>query len=107
MGIVYLNIAVTVICCIGFVLCIYSKDKLLAFIQVCFILLNAYMGISGYYKIINKEKISKQNIENIQPTAKDVYDGKTTLRIVYENYIPIDTQIVFKKEFVNNKVDKK
>ena len=107
MGIVYLNIAVTVICCIGFVLCIYSKDKLLAFIQACFILLNAYMRISGYYKIINKEKISKQNIENIQPTAKDVYDGKTTLRIVYENYIPIDTQIVFKKEFVNNKVDKK
>ena len=107
MWLVYLNIFVTIICCLGFVLCIYSKDKLLAFIQACFILLNVYMGISGYYKITNKEKISKQNIENIQPTAKDVYDGKTTLRIVYENSIPIDTQIVFKKEFVNNKVDKK
>lgn len=39
------------------------------------------------------------NIEISQPTAKDVYDGKTTLRIVYEDSIPVDTIVVFKKEF--------
>lgn len=34
-----------------------------------------------------------------KPTAKDVYGCKTTLRIVYEDSIPVDTIVVFKKEF--------
>lgn len=33
------------------------------------------------------------------PTALDVYEGKTTLQITYEDSIPIDTVIVFKPEF--------
>lgn len=38
--------------------------------------------------------------ENINtPTAKDVYEGKTTLQITYEDSIPIDTVIVYKPEF--------
>lgn len=33
------------------------------------------------------------------PTAKDVYEGKTTLEITYRDSTPIDTIIVFKDEF--------
>lgn len=33
------------------------------------------------------------------PTAKDVYEGKTTLEIKYRDSVPIDTIIVFKDEF--------
>lgn len=36
---------------------------------------------------------------NDVPTAKDVYEGKTTLEITYRDSTPIDTIIVFKDEF--------
>lgn len=35
-------------------------------------------------------------IEN-EPTALDVYRGKTTLEITYRDTIPIDTIVVYKK----------
>ncbi|MBR4983139.1 MAG: hypothetical protein IKY94_11340 [Lachnospiraceae bacterium] len=34
------------------------------------------------------------------PTAKSVYEGKTTLEITYRDSIPIDTVVVFKPEFI-------
>ena len=34
------------------------------------------------------------------PTAKDVYEGKTTLEITYRDSIPIDTIVVLKPEFI-------
>lgn len=34
-----------------------------------------------------------------EPTALDVYQGKTTLEITYRDSIPIDTIVVYKKEF--------
>lgn len=38
--------------------------------------------------------------ENINtPTAKDVYQDKTTLEITYKDSIPIDSVVVFKEEF--------
>lgn len=37
-----------------------------------------------------------------EPTALDVYQGKTTLEITYKDSIPIDTIIVFKDEFIKN-----
>lgn len=50
--------------------------------------------------VLNSNEFNQNdNIEISQPTAKDVYDGKTTLRIVYEDSIPVDTIVVFKKEF--------
>ena len=51
--------------------------------------------------VFNFDELNSQNdnVESSQPTAKDVYDGKTTLRIVYEDSIPVDTIVVFKKEF--------
>lgn len=36
---------------------------------------------------------------NDVPTAKDVYEGKTTLEITYRDSVPVDTIIVFKDEF--------
>ena len=47
---------------------------------------------------LNESYSQNDNIEISTPTAKDVYDGKTTLRIVYEDSIPVDTIVVFKKE---------
>lgn len=34
-----------------------------------------------------------------EPTALDVYQGKTTIEITYRDSIPIDTIVVFKDEF--------
>ena len=34
------------------------------------------------------------------PTAKDVYEGKTTIEITYRDSIPIDTIVVLKPEFI-------
>ena len=33
------------------------------------------------------------------PTALDVYQGKTTLQVTYEDSIPVDSVVVFKDEF--------
>ena len=50
--------------------------------------------------VLNSNEFNQNDsIEMSKPTAKDVYDGKTTLRIVYEDSIPVDTIVVFKKEF--------
>ena len=32
------------------------------------------------------------------PTAKDVYEGKTTLEITYRDSIPVDSVVVFKND---------
>jgi hypothetical protein len=34
-----------------------------------------------------------------QPTAMDVYQGKTTLEITYRDSIPVDSIVVWKPEF--------
>lgn len=33
------------------------------------------------------------------PKAIDVYNGKTTLEITYRDSVPVDTVVVFKKEY--------
>lgn len=38
--------------------------------------------------------------ERNTPTAKSVYEGKTTLEITYRDSIPIDTIVVLKPEFI-------
>lgn len=35
---------------------------------------------------------------DINPTAMDVYKGKTTLAITYEDGVPVDSVVVFKKK---------
>lgn len=32
------------------------------------------------------------------PTALDVYEGKTELRITYEGKVPVDSVVIFKKK---------
>ncbi len=32
------------------------------------------------------------------PTALDVYEGKTELRITYEGKVPVDTVVIYKKK---------
>ena len=39
------------------------------------------------------------SISSKNPTALDVYQGKTTLEITYRDSIPIDSVVVFKEEF--------
>lgn len=34
------------------------------------------------------------------PSAKSVYEGKTTLEITYRDSIPVDTVVVFKQEYI-------
>lgn len=41
-------------------------------------------------------------IESLNPTAIDVYRGKTTLEVTYKDGVPIDTVVVF-KEFKERK----
>ena len=38
-------------------------------------------------------------VEQDYPSAKSVYEGKTTLQITYEDSIPVDTVVVYKPEF--------
>lgn len=37
------------------------------------------------------------SVLSTQPTASDVYKGKTTLRITYENNVPKDTTVIWKE----------
>ena len=51
--------------------------------------------------VLTLDKLDKlynqtNNVEISKPNAKDVYEGKTTLRIVYGDSIQIDTIEVFK-----------
>ena len=34
---------------------------------------------------------------DIHPSAMDVYKGKTVLRITYEDKVPVDTVVIYKK----------
>ena len=58
--------------------------------------------ISCYCVIISSVMLTVVLINNSskdEPTATDVYQGKTTLEITYRDSIPVDTIVVFKDEF--------
>ena len=40
--------------------------------------------------------------EHTPPSAIDVYRGNTTLKISYEDNVPIDTVVVFKNEYIKS-----
>lgn len=40
--------------------------------------------------------ILHEGIQSFEPSAIDVYRGKTTLEITYKDSIPVDTVVVFK-----------
>lgn len=57
---------------------------------------------SCYCVIISSVMLTVVLINNSskdEPTAMDVYQGKTTLEITYRDSIPVDTIVVFKDEF--------
>lgn len=41
------------------------------------------------------------SISSKNPTALDVYQGKTTLEITYRDSIPVDTIVIYKPQFRN------
>lgn len=45
--------------------------------------------------------IISERMEEKEPTAMDVYKGKTTLEIIYRDNIPIDSIVVFKEQYKN------
>ena len=95
MGIIIINTIGDVIALVGDILhAIKDNFKQAIILTLCF-------ALNMIFLVTNINKLHNQNddIEISQPTAKDVYDGKTALRIVYEDSIPIDTIVVFKKEF--------
>lgn len=66
----------------------FSKDTDRAISCFCAIMIGIILvGVLTDYK-------SKDN-----PTALDVYEGKTTLEITYRDTIPVDSVVVFKEEF--------
>lgn len=95
MWVITINLIGVIFSFLGIVLnIIHENFKWAIVLALCF-------GLNMMFLVTNINKLHNQNdnIEISQPTAKDVYDGKTTLRIVYEDSIPVDTIVVFKKEF--------
>ena len=95
MWVITINLVGVIFSFLGIVLnIIHDNFKWASVLALCFVL-------NMIFLVTNINKVHNQNdsIEMSKPTAKDVYDGKTTLRIVYEDSIPVDTIVVFKKEF--------
>ena len=61
--------------------------KFEGFIIGCFVM-GGILGILIHNWLISDE-----------PTALDVYQGKTTLEITYRDSVPVDSVVVFKDEF--------
>ena len=78
---------------LGFGLWIYAmwKHPEATFVNVIAIL---FLSISFniYKSIVN-------STPEINPKAIDVYNNKTTLRITYQDSIPVDTVVVWKDEY--------
>ena len=56
------------------------------------------VGLIVVWSVTLCSDINKDSEKSV-PTALDVYRGNTTLKISYQDSIPIDTVVVFKKEF--------
>ena len=94
MGIIIINVIGAVIAFVGLILHAIKDNFKWAIILTLFFCLNVIL------LVVNLDESYYQNDNDMsKPTAKDVYEGKTTLRIVYEDSIPVDTIVVFKKKF--------
>ena len=74
----------------------------LTFIWNVFSKNNDEKAISCFFVIISSVMLTVELINDSskdEPTAMDVYQGKTTLEITYRDSIPVDTIVVFKDEF--------
>ena len=90
-----LNAIAAIMSLISLILSIVEHNfKWAAIWTLCFGL-NVICLVHSLDKLYNQPN----SVEMSKPNAKDVYEGKTTLRIVYEDSIPVDTIVVFKTEF--------
>ena len=53
-----------------------------------------FFGVAGAYVLSGGIMTAFQ--ESHEPTAMDVYKGKTTLEITYKDGVPVDSVVVFK-----------
>jgi len=55
--------------------------------------------LAGVFVILHaSDNLSKIKDEIKQPTAIDVYRGKTTLKVTYEDSVAVDSVVVFKNK---------
>ena len=78
------------LCAISFIWNIESNNKDNRFISALLLTISAILFVALFSSYENRNT----------PTAKDVYEGKTTLEITYRDSIPIDTIVVLKPEFI-------
>jgi hypothetical protein len=95
---IFLSIILILICWVRAIDSIDPKrDSFLDFLNVfgiaIFSILLGVLVTSYVYKE-EAEMASKR-----QPTAIDVYKGKTSLRIIYEDSVATDSMVVFKERF--------
>ena len=67
-----------------------DNDKDIRFFSAILLTISAIMFVELFSSYENRNT----------PTAKNVYEGKTTLEITYRDSIPIDTIVVLKPEFI-------
>ena len=79
---IYIIIAIVLLVVAGVYLFNECKNELFAWLSITAI------GVATCLLLEGKK--------NKCPEAIDVYRGKTTLKITYENNVPIDTVVVFK-----------
>lgn len=80
---IFLMFAFSFIFLILFLYVLFCADKYIKLISILPLMASFYLFILGL-------------IMNDEPTALDVYRGRTTLEITYHDSIPIDTVVVFK-----------
>ena len=77
-----------------------KRDKPLDFVcLVGIIIFSILLGV--LVTTLNDLSEHSEEVEKTKPTAIDVYKGKTSLRIVYEDSVAVDSTVIFKDE--NNK----
>lgn len=90
-GIIFVVLAIYIVCVVNknhpsvgeiVVMSVSSSVFAISLLSIGCILCADYLG---YHPKVEK-----------QPTALDVYNGKTTLEITYKNSIPVDTIVVWK-----------
>ena len=89
---IVIGFILTIIALFGLFFCLISDthSKWIDNVVGCICIVGVLILITGVLVKINKPN---------QPTALDVYQGKTTLEITYRDSIFIDSVVVFKDEF--------
>jgi len=95
---IILSILLILICGIRVIDAIDSKrDKPLDFVCIVGIILFSILsGVLVTIHVGNNLSELKEEVEKTKPTAIDVYKGKTSLSVVYEDSVAVDSTVIFK-----------